>query len=268
MSNSRTGQYDNAVDAFKRAAVSAERSGDTVSNANALLNLASLASDLGRFAKAAGYFRAAIDLDTGISTSRVTTAIYCNAANLSLALGNHREADMFLLAATTAAEQSQLWQHFVNVRLTGADLHLAKGEVDAAWTLVKEALMLTAERHRLVPDLGQYWRLRIHYFTTTGDDGARPSETPKLATVAHSLELKAFQECLKNDHQRHCGDTPAQQQLIQHGLFGVLARLAAVGVSYGQIPSATEEISGARAVADAFPDEQWDVIPAGVLHVR
>ena len=265
ISTSSVGVYGKAIQAFKAAAAAAARAGDSVANANALLNLGSLSNDLGRFSQAAGYFSAAIDLDRSVSTSRVSTAIYCNAANLSLTIGNFGEADAFLDAATEAAQRSQLWQHFVNVRLTGADLHLAKGAPDAAWALVKEALVQTGERHRLVPDLGQYWRLRRHYFLITGDDCARPTEVPKLTTLAHQLEFQAFEEGYPFEEQKQGESTPALTQLVQFGLFGVLAKLAAVGIRYGPLESLPDVVSGARAIVEAFPDQGWETIPAAVL---
>ncbi|MFC1640278.1 AAA family ATPase [Gemmatimonadota bacterium] len=259
ISESNVGHFDTAHDAFEGAAATAARSGDTVANANALQNLGSLSNELGRFAEAALYFRTAIALDTDISTSRVSTALFCNAANLSLALGNLDEASAFLVTATAAADRSQLWHHFVNVHLTGADLHLAKGENDEAWVLVKDALALTGDRYRLVPDLGQYWRLRRHYYTATGGDSSVDSSS--LMKVAHVLELNAFDEwCSQNDQR-----TEALDELAELGLFGVLARLAAVGVRYGPMKSATAEPSGAGAVKEAFPDQQWEVIPSAVL---
>ena len=259
MSATNLGHFDKALGAFSDAAATAARSGDTVANANALQNLGSLANELGRFGQAASYFRRAIELDTNISTSRVSTALYCNVANLSLTIGNLHEAGTFVATAVVAADKAQLWHHLVNVQLTGADLHLARGEQDKAWTLVEKALAITGDRYRLVPDLGQYLRLRGHYYSIIGD--AKPVDEFTLTKVAHVLELRAFEEwCSQEDNQ-----ADAMNELAELGLLGVVAKLAAVGVRYGPLTTAAAELSGAEAVQVAFPDREWERIPSAVM---
>ena len=265
MSASSIGRFDKAQDAFNEAAITAARTGDIVAQANAILNLGALSNELGLFAQAAEHFRRAIKLDTEISTSRVSTALYCNAANLSIVLGNFIEANTFLDMATAAAERSQLWQHFVSVRLTRADLSLAQGDVDGARAHVKEALIETGDRHRLVPDLGQYWRLRRHHYSTTGRGDARAIGSPRFITVAHLLELQAFEEWDTNERTTGTVLGSALTELARLSLFGVLARLAAVGMRYGPLESTASDLSGAMAVAGAFPDRPWGAIPSSVL---
>ena len=266
MSAASIGEFDKALAGFKEAAAAAARSGDTVAHANALLNLASLSNELGHFSQAADFFWSAIQLDAEISTSRVSAAIYCNAANLSIAIGNFDEAAALLHTATGSADRSQLWQHFVSIRLTEADLHLAKGEPDNAWPLVKQALSHTGDRHRLVPDVGQYWRLRRHYYSVTGDGEAMTAGNPTLIALAHVLELQAFEEWCTREDVAQRKRTPAVTELVRLGLFGVLARLAAVGVRSQLFQSAAAEASGAQVVIECFPDEQWEGIPSAVLN--
>ncbi len=265
MSASNMDRFNWALDAFKSAVVVAERCGDAVAHANALLNIGSLSNDLGRFTEAADCFRDAINLDSEISTSRVSTAIYCNAANLAIAIGSFGEAAEFLRIATSAAERSGLWQHLVTVLLTKADLHLANGDPSKAWGLVSEALSNTGSRHRLVPDQGQYWRLRRHYYAVTGEGDAITLGTPTSITNTHLLELQVFEDWYKGHYHGEGECCDAVTALVELGLFGVLARLAALGVRVSPFDSTPKETPGAIVIKDAYPEMGDERVPQSVL---
>jgi len=265
MSASSIGDYLTALDAFRGAAALADRTGDSVAHANALLNIGSISNELGQFRHAAECFRRAVELDLAISSSRVSTALYCNAANLSIVIGNLCEADTLLERAAQGADRSKLWHHSVSVRLTQADLNLARGKHVEALNLVQGAIAITGDRHRLVPDLGQYWRLRRLYYSSTGSGDATAVDNPTLMTMAHLLELQAFEESNNLQSEADSKGSTALDELVQHGLYGVIARLVAVRVPMKQLGVDRKKVSGAQETVRAFPNRQWQDIPSAVL---
>jgi hypothetical protein len=188
----------------------------------------------------------------------------CNAANLAIAIGNHDEAEALLIKANAAAEMSGLWHHSVSVRLTQADLHLARGESQLAWPLVQEAIAKAGSRERLVPDHGQYWRLRHHHAFISGEDPPTVPNYERMA-LAHSLELRALVDSVAAEATGSNYRPSAILELVEHGLYGVVARLFAVGIKQGLMQNVPGETSGASAVVNAYPNRKWEEIPSAVL---
>jgi tetratricopeptide (TPR) repeat protein len=264
------GHFQKATNTLLQAVSMAGQCGDTVSQAKAHANLGSLYYELGLFSKSADHFRRAAALDQERSNSRVTASIRCNAANLSIALGNFREATQLLDSAGAEAERSQLWQYSVNVLLTRADLDLASGTPELAWARVEEAVSLTGDRFHSLPDAGQYWRLSLHYdWATRG--GPRPDaqsvswRPPMIPRLSHRLEVRAFEEWMTRAQARGLRSArTAADQLAEHRLFGILARLASVGILFESLPAPLANESAAALITRAFPSQMAAEVPLAV----
>jgi DNA-binding SARP family transcriptional activator/tetratricopeptide (TPR) repeat protein len=251
------GRFQKAVATLQQAMSVAGASGDNVARANSCANLGSLYYELGRFDEATKYFDRASQLNVGGSNCRVSSAIDCNAANLAIALGDFKQAEELLDRAESSAEKAHLWQYSVNVLLTWADLELAREQPELAWSRVDEALHLAGDRHHTVPDMGQYGRLRLHYEWATGTMGSseftsmawRPPITSRLT---HRLEVRAFEEWVANSEGRGSAQRSAIDQLVEHRLFGIIARLAAVHVMPVSLPTRFDGESAAQLVVRTF----------------
>ena len=271
MCHTNLGQFPRAIAVLKRAISTAGRAGDSVAQANACANLGALYNELGMFAESVRSFRRAMQLDTNESNARVTAGIACNAANLALVLGNYHETTHLLRRARKAAGGSGLWQHNVSAMLTEADLQLARGHPESAWHFVEEAISLTGGRHHLIPDAGQYWRLRQHYaWAVKGraapDDTPIGGKSPTLARLTHRLESQAMEEWIAIlEHRPSAVVRTAATQMLELRLFGILARLAAIHIRPAPIPELHDSESGAALVAHVFSEHLRAEVPVSVL---
>lgn len=270
----RSGQPRQAIRTLREAVRIAHRSSDPVACANSLGNVGVVYNELGMFLDAAKAFSEAIRTMGNSTNARVSTAIYCNAAILSVMLGSLREAAGFLDRADAASRRSAIWQHSVSVLLTRADFYLAMHEQERAWDLVDQALTITAGRTHLVPDYGQFCRLQMHYMSAGGfKTGARKhgfvgKDTSDVDGPAHRLEVAAFAEWLfAKETGRSDGAHKAVKKIADRGLFGVIARLASVSVAPTPLPSISEGECGALFAARAFPDIDFGRIPRSIDEV-
>jgi DNA-binding SARP family transcriptional activator/tetratricopeptide (TPR) repeat protein len=264
------GHYKDAVPVLQGAAAVADRMGDAVCAANARSNLAGVYTDMGLFEDAALQFRCALAAAAACDNARVPTAIYCNASGLSMILGNFAEAQEFLDLAEQSAKRARIWQHTVSALLNRADLLLAMAEPDVAWPLVEEAVSITSSRVHLVPDCGQYWRLRTYLaWSLQSHDSIELSEPPpwtlcRPGVLAHKLQIEAFRQWISEKNDSDVASAKPLQILLNHGLFGVIARLAATGVILNPLPEPLDSEASASLVARAFPEQDFGKIPSGI----
>jgi tetratricopeptide (TPR) repeat protein len=269
----RLGDCERAVLTLNDAIQVAERSSDLVASANSHANLGAVLNESGAFYKAAEAFAKAMAVLSETTNPRVRVAVYCNAAILSIMIGSFAEAADLLELAEAAANRSRIWQHSVSVLLTQADLHLAVDQQEAAWELVDQAVSITAGRTHLIPDYGQYYRLRRHFSWAAGYniDQELGLDTWTMRSgigMGHCLEGRAFDEWVAGQDAGQNNKSPtAANELIDRQLFGILARLASVKILPTPLPAPLDGESGASLVARVFPEREFGTIPASVGEV-
>jgi len=271
MCYTRLGYPKQAVTALQEAVLVAHRSSDLIASSNSLGNIGAVYSETGMFYEAARAFARALRILGDSTNARVSTAVHCNAAILSIMLGSMREATELLDRASATAERSAIWQHSVSVLLTRADFYLALQQQERAWDLVEQALIVAAGRTHLVPDYGQFCRLRKHFVWSVGRDpsarthGVDTGGAGDNVAPAHRLELMAFDEWLLSNGSNGT-DTPntAVKELADRGLYGVIARLASVFITPHPLPCLAEGECGAAFLARVFPTKDFGSIPSSI----
>jgi DNA-binding SARP family transcriptional activator len=249
-----------AVRDFGRAILVARKLGDRVMSCNLWSNLGAAYQDGGDFEVAGLCYQHALDLLP--LTSRVAAPLYANVSGLAIELGDFVESERYSTLALMAGRETRSFRFIVAAQVAQADLHLAKGEPERAWPLVEDAIALAAGRWRLLTDVGQFARLQMHFlWKTKGYDAVRTAEAEQQREqdrmkVADRLELLAVRQWIawvEGDAQ--VGDD-AELELVKHGVFGVMARLIAVGVRLPTISVQRCGESSARLVARVYPPDQ------------
>ena len=254
-----------AVRSFGRAILVARKLGDHVVSCNLWNNLGAAYQDTGCFEAAAASYQRALELLP--LTSRVAAQLYANASGLAMELGHFVESESYSSLALIAARETRLLRFMVAALATQADLHLAKLEPERAWPLVEEAISMTGGRWRLLNDVGQFARLKRHFlWKTEGYDAVRKldaQEGPEQdwMKVADRLEALAFGQWIAWVEGDAQNQDSAMLELVKRGIFGVLARLVAVGVRWPTVTEPQGGESSAQLIARVFQPEQRVALP-------
>lgn len=261
------GQHEEAVASFAAAATLVVRSGDVGQLANIMSNVGCAYEELGFFDAASTHYQHAVKLSTDSRTPRRIIEACVNSADLALIVGDVDGAAEMLTSAQNAAKSCHVWRLIIKVRLAQADLCLARDEPEAAWHFLEEVSTLEQDRLRPLDEPGRYERLRRHYCLATGDrvhansilDQTDPSG---CARIGDQLELGGFLEWAAGELGRQCAASNWSflEGVSRHGLYGILARLAAVKVYPSGITVHTRAESGMKLVDRVFP-ERTRVLP-------
>jgi tetratricopeptide (TPR) repeat protein len=254
-----------AIERFAQALVIAQKIGDRVATCVLWNNVGVVYHEAGLYEAAWKSYKAALRLLP--LTSRAAAPLYCNAARIAMECGEFEEAIDYATLGLAAARESQAWRLIVAALAARADIHIAKAELERAWPLVDEAITLTKDRFHLLADAGQLARLRTHFlWVTRGYElirGRFTERASKLAVLRLSewLEARAFEQWVASCEGDTADGQDAAEQLFQLRLYGVIARLLAVGVRFPQIPETHPEEPSALAVQRAFPPSQRLPVP-------
>ncbi len=267
MSYTGLGRHRDAVQAFTEALRVARKLGDQVGICNVWNNIGVVYHNAGCFDAAAQCYALATRLLSSPGTTgtvRVPVHLYANLARLAMERGDFPESERCAALSLSAARRSQSWVLIVSGLLDLADLHLATSEHEWAWPYVREAIDLTGDKRGVLVDTGQFLRLREYLEWQTAPAPERPplrsvrraSDHP--LSLSEELELRAFEEWLDSETTP---SQPAASELVERGLFGVLARLVAIGVRLQGIPGPREGESSAQLIARVFRPEQRADLP-------
>jgi tetratricopeptide (TPR) repeat protein len=271
MSYTGLGRLKEAVQSFTQALSVARKLGDKVGICNVWNNVGVVYHDAGWFDSAARCYRLATELLGSPGTAgtvRVPVHLYANQARLAMERGDFQESERHINTSISAARASQSWVLIVAGLLDLADLHLAKSEHEWAWPLVREAVDLTGDRWGVLVDAGQFLRLREYMDCQTAPTPDRRNSSGAgraqrdLLDLSEQLELRGFEEWVGFERNEATPSKTVAGELIGHGLFGVLARLLAIGVRFQDVPGPGVGESSAQLVARVFRPEQSGVLPS------
>ncbi len=254
------------VESFAGALAVARKLGDNAAICNVWNNLGVAYHEAGYFDAAAISYKQATSLSASPLLSRIAAPLYANAARLAMEFGDFAESERCSTLSLAAARESQSWRLIAATLLDKADLHIAKSEPEWAWPLVEETVGLVGDRWGLLADAGQFARLRRHLLWVTAGLEAEGNESQEgvqgtSLKIAEQLELQAFEEWMSPVRGGAVRDEAAAHELVQRGLFGVLARLLAIGVRFQSIPEPQDRESSAQLVARVFQPEQRVALP-------
>jgi len=249
-----------AANSFNQALSVARKLGDSVATRNVWNNLGVVYHEAGFFHSAATCYGLAVRPSAPPLPSSVAVPSYANASRVAMEFGDFAESERCCTLLRSAARESQSWRLIALALLHVADLHLARSEPELAWPLVQQAVDLAGDRWVLLADAGQYARLRKHLlWVTTGlqprENGPQGVPTQGVAlTLAEQLEVQAFEEWMGAAGAPY--HEVAACELVKRRLFGVLARLVAVGVRFQTIPEPCTGESSAQLIARVFRPEE------------
>lgn len=197
---------------------------------------------------------------------RYAVQMYFNAAILAMECGDLAACERYSTLALAAGRESGLWSMTVAGLNALADCHIARGEPERAWPLVEEAMALARGESLVFMDVAQFARLALHWlWVTEGYERALHSEYAHgfvpHENVGHRLELQAFIEWMAFVEGKPNSLHNTEQDVIERGLFGTVARLLSVGVKLETVPTRRPGESSAQLVARAFQPERRLVLP-------
>jgi DNA-binding SARP family transcriptional activator/tetratricopeptide (TPR) repeat protein len=267
MANTSLGRLREAVYSFAQALSIARKLGDKVGICNVWNNAGVVYHNAGCFDSASRCYDLATELLSSLGTTRTVRLpvhLHANRTRLAMETGDYIESERWAAYSIAAARESQSWVLVVAGLLDRADLHLARAEHEWAWPLVKEAADLTGDRWPALVNAGQFLRLRKHMVWQTvpqaGQQRAPTIEGPlrTILDLSEQLELRAFEEWMHRERKTAQVQETAAAELVARGLFGVLARLLAIGVQFQGIPEPESGEASAQLVARVFqPQEKW-----------
>jgi tetratricopeptide (TPR) repeat protein len=262
------GQLDKAVENFSQALAVARKVGANPAVSNVWNNVGVAYHEAGHFDSAAACYKLAVPSSASPIPSRIRAPTYANASRLAMEVGDFAESERCAALSLVAAREAQSWRLAAAGLLDKADLCIARSEPEWAWPFVREAVRLAGNRWTLLADAGQFARLRKHMLWITGGQEEQEPMTASgpigriALNVTETLELKAFDEwigCVRNGTK--CPGTTTRE-LIDRRLFGVLARLLAVGIRTENIPAPVAGESSAQLVVRLYaPGQEW-ALPA------
>jgi DNA-binding SARP family transcriptional activator/tetratricopeptide (TPR) repeat protein len=257
-------QLGDAASTFIDALGVARGLGDPLAERNVLDNLSTTYHDAGWFDAA----RAICEDGTHATPlpPRYAINLNANAAMLAMEWGDMAVCERYSTLALAAGRESGLWAFAVTGLAAVADSHIARGEPERAWPLVEEAIALARGRSLVFMDVAQFARLALHYLwvregyqRTLHSDYAR-----RLAPRGHigqRLELQAFVEWMASAEGEPNSLRDVEQEMIERGLFGAVARLLSLGVGLETVPTPRPGESSAQRVARVFQPERRLALP-------
>jgi len=239
------GKYSQAESNFRRAARTAQRTGDLDGAANSWSNLGALLDDLGRPETAIESYETALENTIKTGNRRRLGEVALNVAGLALSLADFECAETILHFLMQLAGESGQWRLRVDTLYARADLAVGKGDLSSAWALVEEAESIRQSRLYRLTDMGRFERLRRHYsWCVTEGSATVPLVPNRCILLADRLEVEAIEEWMawRSGHldTEHADATRRLQAL---GLWGVVEWLRQVRTLV-ELPS-TEQQPGA-----------------------
>jgi hypothetical protein len=187
---------------------------------------------------------------------RTRAVVFTRAASFSIPLGRFQIARSHLDEASAAAQEAGVWMYQVGVLTVRAELFIAEGQQELAWPLAEEAVRI-ARTHACVPaELAGLERLRRQWvLATRGLDGLSHSgnDNRQMVRVAERLELEALNDWA-NMKPGNEVSSRALRELVARKLYGVIAKLIALRVFPGELPTTLNGETSAQLTARLFAD--------------
>lgn len=260
-------RFEEAFTSLRQSISAAEELGNRTASCNAWNNLADLYHEVGFFDSAQKCFELALQLQTDPADSRLTAQVYTNCAGLAMVMGRLDASARYAMLATSAARRTQSWRLVVPALLAQADFHLATHEPERAWPLVEQAIALCGDRSHVLDHAGQFARLRRHFLWVTEGYQVIKQLDPEdrrggtYSILADALELQAFNDWMAGVEGQPSDEQTGLARIVRQRLYGVIARLLAVGVVFPSMPQPRAGESSAQLVARVFQPEQRLALP-------
>ncbi|MHC4709712.1 MAG: tetratricopeptide repeat protein, partial [Planctomycetota bacterium] len=269
MALSAVGSYRAAETAYKRAAHLSNRAGNTQGALSALSNLGVLYDDLAMFPAAVVTYQRTLELADASAAPRRLVDLYTNMAGLAISLGNLTEADEFIQQATKHAHGSGHLRLGALVNLMEANYHLARSDLEAAWSSLGEAERLTRRRFGVLDNPGLYWLVKSYQlWTRYGHERmhhalAEHAHTLHRSSLAHRLPVQLLAEWI-DSKERDLTSQRAMDVVVRRSLYGPVAAVVAIGAVPDGLPDPHPGESPARFVCRVFLDGNEDCVPPSV----
>ncbi len=254
-----------AIKPFAEALLVAEKLGDRVGSCTVWNNVAVVYHNAAHYNAARKCYEAALRLLP--LTPRSAAALYSNVARMAMEFGDFDHATEYANLGVLEARRSQSWHLTVGALGTRADVHIAMGQSEAALPLIEHAMNLTGDRCYVLADPGQFARLRAQFLWLTKGyehikrEPAKREGRTGLSRLSDWLEVRAFEEWIAYREKDFDASLNAANELVRLKLYGVVARLLALGVGFPSIGDVGTGESSAKAVERIFPETARLVIP-------
>jgi DNA-binding SARP family transcriptional activator/tetratricopeptide (TPR) repeat protein len=257
-------QLGDAARSFIDALAVARGLGDPVAERTILANLSTTYHDAGWLETARAMCEQASHAPA--PTPRYASNLYANAAMLAMEWGDLAACERYSTLATASGRESGIWSFTVTGLNALADCYIARGEPERAWPLVEEAIALARGRHPSLADVAQLARLAVHYlWVKEGYERAVHSDYAHglvpHENINQGLELQVFIEWMASAEGERNSLRDVEQEMIERGLFGPVARLLSVGVKLATVPAPRPGESSAQLVARVFQPERRLALP-------
>ncbi len=268
--DTNVGRFEEAERSLTEARSISQRIGNESFEALALNNLGVIHEDTGRFSAAIETYGQCMELVSRNPHNRRIAQVYSNAAGLALSLGALGEADRLLETSEDAARKCDGEIVYREVLLARADYCLACQEPERAWSIVERLVAQVKQRPFLGGAAGHFERLRLHYvWSTKGLAGLRSLSPARLEGMgnglASRLEVRAVEEWI-NLREAPANDRGnAVEEICSKGLWGVLARLIAIGVILPGLPTPVRGETPAKVVARVYKCGGGLPVPESVI---
>ncbi|MCH7876073.1 MAG: AAA family ATPase [Gemmatimonadetes bacterium] len=253
------GRHQQGQDILRQTLQVLENFGDRDHRGTIWNNLGVAYEEVGMIDAAAKCYDKAVVFDSVVATPRRLAVSHTNAGDAAIILGDFQAAEEHLAQARAAADASGLWRLTTGVDLAEADLLIARGDTELAWPLVQRAVEVTRDRYRAIDARGRFKRLQLyHVWSTQGRKAAANSirasgSLEDGSRLADRLEVAAFCEWVEASVTEEPQHSPVLAEIAAAGLFGVIARLAAVHIILEERVSPLPGESCAAMLDRVFP---------------